>query len=49
MRGGVHLSVREILHCRLGKADALLKRFKQMEPFMREASLKEGAEGDEPI
>jgi hypothetical protein len=33
--------VREIMHCKPGKASELVKRFKQMEPFMREAGFKE--------
>src|SRR5205823_5296242 len=32
--------VREIMHCRPGKASELVKRFKAMEPFMREAGFK---------
>jgi|SRR5439155_22710374 len=33
--------IREIMHCKPGKANELVKRFKQMEPFMREAGIKE--------
>ena len=33
--------VREIMHCRPGKAGELVKRFKQMEPITREMGFKE--------
>jgi hypothetical protein len=33
--------VREIMHCRPGKAGELVKRFKQMEPIMKEMGFKE--------
>ena len=33
--------VREIMHCKPGKAGELVKRFKAMEPFMQEAGSKE--------
>ena len=33
--------VREIMHCRPGKASELVKRFKAMEPIMKEVGLKE--------
>ena len=33
--------IREIMHCKPGKAGELVKRFKQMEPLMREVGLKE--------
>ena len=33
--------VREIMHCRPGKAGELVKRFKQMEPLMKEMGFKE--------
>ena len=31
--------VREIMHCKPGKAGELVKRFKQMEPFMKEVGM----------
>ena len=33
--------IREIMHCKPGKAGELVKRFKAMEPFMREVGFKE--------
>ncbi len=33
--------VREIMHCRPGKAGELVKRFKQLEPLMKEMGAKE--------
>ena len=33
--------VREIMHCKPGKAGELVRRFKQMEPFMKEVGLTE--------
>ena len=33
--------IREIMHCKPGKAGEMVKRFKQMEPFMKEVGLKE--------
>ena len=33
--------VREIMHCKPGKAGEMVKRFKQMEPLMKEVGLKE--------
>ena len=33
--------IREIMHCKPGKAGELVKRFKQMEPLMREIGFKE--------
>ena len=32
--------IREIMHCKPGKASELVKRFKQMEPIMTELGLK---------
>jgi hypothetical protein len=34
--------VREIMHCRPGKVGEIVKRFKQMEPIMKEMGFKEG-------
>jgi hypothetical protein len=33
--------VREIMHCRPGKVGEMVKRFKQMEPLLKEAGLTE--------
>ena len=33
--------IREIMHCKPGKAGELVKRFKQMDPLMREVGFKE--------
>ena len=33
--------IREIMHCKPGKVGEMVKRFKQMEPFMKEVGLKE--------
>ena len=33
--------IREIMHCKPGKVGEMVKRFKQMEPLMKEVGLKE--------
>ncbi len=33
--------IREIMHCKPGKAGEMVKRFKQMEPLMKEVGLTE--------
>jgi hypothetical protein len=33
--------IREIMHCKPGKAGEIVKRFKQMEPLLREIGFKE--------
>ena len=35
--------IREVMHCRPGKAGELVKRFKQLQPLMKELGFKEAA------